>query len=58
MGKKIRIVFKSGNFLDWERGDFTDYYSDSRCFVIINGDWKTEYYNLDNISSVTIKSYD
>lgn len=51
----IKIVLKNGCIVKWKKKKWTDYKYDGKCFIIIKkGNW-VGIYNMESITSVTIK---
>lgn len=48
----LRIVFKNGEIVKYKKKEFTDYYYDKVCFVVINKKQWVGIYNLDCIAAI------
>ena len=52
---KITIIFKDGKAVRWKKKDFTDYWYDGKCFIVIRKRQWVGIYNLDELESVTVR---
>lgn len=50
----IKIIFRNGDFVTWNEGEYTDYKYDGKCFVVIKNEQWIGIYNIDTISSITV----
>lgn len=51
---KIYIYFKDGKVDIWKSKEYTDYYYDRKCFIIIRKKRWVGIYNLDSIDAIVI----
>ena len=53
--KLVKIVFKNGRVAVWTKEEYNDYKYDGKCFILIkDGQW-IGFYNMDSVTSITIK---
>lgn len=50
----ITITAKGGTEAKWESDEYTDYYYDGKCFIVIKDNIKVGFYNIDCIKSIII----
>lgn len=50
----ITIITKNGFEGKWDKGEYTDYAYDGRCFIVIKDDKRVAFYNIDCIKSIVI----
>lgn len=51
----IKIVFGNGDQVKWNKGEYTDYKYDGKCFIIIKNDEWIAFYSIKHIISVIVK---
>ncbi|MXP77219.1 hypothetical protein GN277_18105 [Lachnospiraceae bacterium WCA-9-b2] len=51
----IKIVFKNGRVDEWSKEEYSDYKYDGKCFIVIKDNQWIGFYNMDSITSITIK---
>ena len=50
----MTITTKDGNEAKWNTGEYTDYYYDGKCFIVIKDYKRVAFYNIDCIKSIVI----
>lgn len=50
----IQITMVGGNYIEWNKDQYTDYMYDGKVFVIINGSKWIGIYNIDQVKEIRI----
>lgn len=50
----ITIIFKNGRMETWDKGAYTDYIYDKKCFIVIRNEKWIGIYNINQTESIVI----
>lgn len=51
----ITITMKNGNTATWDKGEWSDYRYDGKCFVVILNDAWIGFYNIDEVYTIVVE---
>lgn len=51
----ITITMRNGNTATWNKGEWSDYRYDGKCFIVILNDAWIGFYNIDEVYTIVVE---